>query len=184
MSSLFGGSVQPSQVQPYVGSQVTQNVLDAIINTAGVKNYGSSYPTLNGITPYGGQINPDINQTILPNVYGSWAPWMAGESWQATQLAKNPAVSSPMSYTDPNVKSMIQWGGTGGPGNKAMSLMMQYGAPSQAGQYMANMAQSGISSTGAGQPLADLAYGRQSSPALAYLQPFMMAKPYQAPAVP
>jgi len=46
---------------------------------------------------------------------------------------------------------MMRYGGTGGPGNQAMLLPMQYGAPSQAGHYAANMAQFGTSSEGAGR---------------------------------
>ena len=53
-----------------------------------------------------------------------------------------------------------------------MSLAMQYGAPSQAGQYASNMAQFGVSSEGAGRPLADLAYGRPTG-AAAHLMPFL-----------
>lgn len=78
-----------------------------------------------------------------------------------------------------------QWGGSGSRGLPAMALAMEYGAPSQAGQYTANQAQFGVSSEGAGRALANRAYGGQTA-ATNYLMPFLNAPksaPYQAPAI-
>lgn len=111
---------------------------------------------------------PSLSGTRLPEVFNNWQPWDSGTMYMADYLYNKNPVGTP----DPGLQSMMQWGGTGGPGNQAMSLAMQYGAPSQAGQYVANMAQFGVSSEGAGRPLADLAYGRPTG-AAQYLTPFL-----------
>ena len=111
---------------------------------------------------------PSIGGTRLPEVFANWQPWDAGTQYMADYLYNKNPVGTP----DPDLAKMVQWGGTGGPGNQAMSLAMQYGAPSQAGQYASNMAQFGVSSEGAGRPLQDLAYGRPTA-AAAHLMPFL-----------
>ena len=111
---------------------------------------------------------PSLSQTRLPEVFGNWQPWDSGTQYMADYLYNRNPAGTP----DPNLANMVQWGGTGGPGNQAMSQAMQYGAPSQAGQYAANMAQFGVPSEGAGRPLADLAYGKPTG-AAAHLLPFL-----------
>ena len=84
---------------------------------------------------------------------------------------------------DPNLANMMRYGGTGGPGNQAMSLMAQFGTPGPRGA--ANMEQFGVASEGSGRPLADLAYGR-STGAAQYLTPFLnqQRNPYMPPPIP
>jgi hypothetical protein len=107
-------------------------------------NSSSGEPVPYGLAPYPGQLSPNINQTILPNVYGNWAPWMSGSQYMADTLWNK----NPVGKEDPRLANIMRWGGTGGPGNNAMSLAMQFGAPSQAGQYVANLAQFGAPSQG------------------------------------
>ena len=102
-------------------------------------NSSSGQPVPYGVAPYPGQLSPNINSTILPNVYNNWQPYNAGNV-AAMQWLANPGIGQ----QDPRLAQMQQWGGTGGPGNNAMSLAMQYGAPSAAGQYVGNTAQYGV----------------------------------------
>lgn len=102
-------------------------------------------PVPYGIAPFPGQLSPNINNTRLPEVAANWAPWNAGNSAMASWLA-NPGIGQ----QDPRLAQMQQWGGTGGPGHNAMSLAMQFGSPSQAGQYVANTAQFGVNNQAMG----------------------------------
>jgi len=101
----------------------------------------SGEPVPYGVAPYPGQLSPDINQTRLPEVYGNWQPWNAGNSAMA-QFVANPGIGQ----QDPRLANMMQYGGTGGVGNQMMSLAAQYGAPSQAGQAVSSTAQFGAPS--------------------------------------
>lgn len=71
----------------------------------------------------------------------------------------------------------------GAPGGGGMSMALQYGAPSQAGQYASNMAQFGVSGA-AGQPMHQRAMGGPTA-AMSYLQPFlnMMPQPQMQPQI-
>lgn len=136
-----------------------------------------------GLTPFPSKLSPSTSATRLPEVWNSWQPWDAGTQYLAQMLTGGLGIGK----TPPNLQNMMQWGGTGGPGNNAMSMMMQYGTPSQAGQFASNLAQFGGSSSQTARPLNDLAYGRMSGPA-AYLAPFLLsgagASPYRAPMIP
>jgi hypothetical protein len=141
--SVFGGGqdeVTPQQL-PSQWPDLTYGMGRFLSNQF---NSSSGEPTLYGVTPFPGQLSPNVNQTILPNVYGNWQPWNAGNMYMADILANK----NPVGTEDPRLANMMKWGGTGGPGNNAMSLAMQYGAPSQAGQYVANLAQFGAGSQG------------------------------------
>lgn len=94
-----------------------------------------------------GQLTPDINSTILPQVYASWQPWDAGTQYLADQLYNK----NQLGTEDPRTKQMMQFGGFGGPGHSGLSTALQYGVPSEAGRYLANLAQFGVTS----QPMAD-----------------------------
>lgn len=139
-----------------------------------------------GVPFYGGQLSPDLEGTMLPNVWRSWKP--EGGPGQAyiqsllTQGAFDPSKPNPV------LEQLKTTGGTGGPGSQAIHQAMLYGAPSQAGQYVGNLAQFGVSSEGSGRPLADLAYGKLTGPA-AFLAPFLTGQTstmgsYSAPPIP
>ena len=134
---------------------------------------------LEGVEKYPGQLNVDIpGQTRLPEVWNNWQPWDAGNSYLATKMADG--TFSP--GKDPGLEKMWSWGGLEGPGHKGMQSMINYGAAGQGGQYASNMAQYGVSSEGAGRPLADMAYGRPTG-AGSYLAAFLNPNKYQAPAI-
>ncbi len=157
-------------------------------NAEGYSGWGIS-----GLTPYPGQLNPDIGQTRLPDVWNNWQPWDAGtqflanyltNGWMADQNVGN-KFNNIFQYGGPGgratdlMNNMSQWGGTGGPGNNAMSLLMQYGAPSEAGRPIANMAQYGVSGSW-GNPLVARAMG-QPNASQNYLQQFLTAPAYKSP---
>ena len=110
----------------------------------GAQGYGSAQGPGTDII---GQMSPDINSTILPNVYGNWQPWDAGTQYIADFLYNK----NPVGQEDPRANQVMTWGGFGGPGHSGMVSALQYGAPSEAGQYLSNLAQFGVTS----QPMAD-----------------------------
>lgn len=124
---------------------------------------------------------PGMNPT-LQNTFSSWQPWDAGTMFLANYLTRN---QGQQGQPNPTLAGLQQWGGTGGPGHQAMSNLMQFGAPSAAGQGAANLNQFGVSSAASGQPLVDLAYGAPTG-AAQYMIPFLTqtANRYRAPNVP
>lgn len=138
---------------------------------------------LRPMDPYPGQLTPDINQTRLPDVWGNWQPWDGGTMHLANMVGNN---GLGIGQYSPLSQQMMQYGGMGGAPHDAMSLLMQYGAPSQAGQYMANMAQFGMASPGSGGALANFAQGNLGG-AAQYLAPFLTGQmggnSYQPPMI-
>lgn len=102
-----------------------------------------------------GQMSPDINSTILPNVYNSWQPWDAGTQYISDFLYNK----NPLGQEDPRVRQVMDYGGFGGPGHTGMSMALEYGAPSQAGQYLGNLAQFGVTGTPMGDFMKDAMAG-------------------------
>jgi len=94
-----------------------------------------------------GQMSPDINSTILPNVYNNWQPWDGGTQWIADTLYNKMNIGQ----DDPRSNQLMTQGGFGGPGHQGMATALQYGTPSEAGRYLANLAQFGVTS----QPMGD-----------------------------
>lgn len=147
------------------------------------KDPETGHYSFSGVDAYQGQLSPDIGQTRLPEVWNSWQPMDAGTMNLGDYVVNN---GGGIGRNSPITNQLMQWGGTGGVGNNAMSLMMQYGTPSQAGQFVNNMAQQGMSSQGAGGNLAALAAG-QPVGAAQYLLPFLTGQQgrnsYQAPMI-
>lgn len=102
---------------------------------------------------------PSMSQTRLPEVFGNWQPWDAGTQYLADYLYNKNPIGTP----DPRLAQAMQWGGFGGPGHQSMNLLREYGAPSQAGQYVANMAQFGVPSEGIGNLMMPFARGQRTT---------------------
>lgn len=162
MGSMFGQSVNPSPVNPMVGTTNQANFFQALFNNAMHQKPDGSF-TFSGIASYPGQVSPDINSS-LKSAWSNWAPWNTGTSYAANWLSKfNP------NTPDPTLAMLMNNGGTGGPGSKAMAQEAQFGAP--AGPL--------------GTAMGNLASGYATGPA-AWLAPFLRAgtsAPYQPPAV-
>lgn len=199
MGSLLGQQVNPgppinifdqyAREPQSTGSSFLNTIASNVLQT-GPGGYGG----LIGTPGYGGPTSPDINSTILPNVYGNWQPWNAGTGYIANRLSQptagqlNPAFQTAQSnmaqyggiggYPTQLLHGMAQYGGTGGPGNIGMANLLQFGAPSVAGQPIANMAQTGVSGSW-GNPLLSMAQGG-ASPASNYLMPFLHAQAYNS----
>lgn len=191
MGSLFGQQIQPSPVSPIVGTGTQSKFLQALFNAA----TGFDNTSLTGVPGYPGPTSPDVSKTILPNVFSSWQPWNGGTQFMANylygggnQLPQNimAGYNNTLQYGGPGgygtqlLHNQAQWGGTGGPGNQGMSYAMQYGAPSQAGQPIAQTSQYGTYGP-AGAPLLALASGARnpSNPVFNALAPFLTAQPYR-----
>jgi hypothetical protein len=118
---------------------------------------GSSQGTIEGPSPAQiGALSPDINSTILPNVYNSWQPMDAGTMYLANFLYGG---GNPLGTPDPGLQSQIA-GLLGGPGSEAMKNAAAWGVPNANVPYMNNMAQYGIASPGSGNYLDNLSkYG-------------------------
>lgn len=139
---------------------------------------------------------------INQNLQSSWDAWSpngnAGNNWLTQYLSGGSGPDAGISGRlqqqansgnlggDPGamLMAMSQYGGAGQRGLPAMGAALEYGAPSQAGQYVASQAQFGVSSEGAGRPLANRAYG-QPTAAASYLAPFIqrMGGGYKAPTI-
>lgn len=133
---------------------------------------------LAGVPSYPGQVNVDIGQTRLPEAWNAWQPWDAGTSYLANMVGTGKFEPG----QDAGLKQMWQRGGMFGPGHRGVQSMIDYGAGGQGGQYASLMAQYGVPSEGAGRPLADLAYGRNTG-AAQYLTSFLNPNKYQAPQI-
>lgn len=110
----------------------------------GPQGYGSSQGPGTDII---GQMSPDVNNTILPNVWSNWQPWDSGTQYIADAIYNK----MPLGQDDPRTTQLMTQGGFGGPGHTGMQTALQYGVPSEGGRYMANLAQFGVTST----PMAD-----------------------------
>lgn len=192
MGNALGQQVQPNQVNPLVGLGTQGDILNALLGASGFGGgvgAGSKTATISPLAPFTSAnmnpaLSPDVSQTILPQVGSSWQPMDAGTMFLANQLYNGGPLSNPTaaSSVNPALQSMMKSGGTGGPGNTYMNLAAQYGTPSAAGQYEANMAQYGEASQGSGGAQAALASG--SSPLNSFLLPYMQnASPYKAPSI-
>lgn len=200
MGDFFTGhEIKPVTLSPMTGTGTQQDFFKAIFN-AMIRN-SEGWPEIAGLPAYGGDVNAKTNAT-QQKAWESWAPWMAGESWLATQGGKNWGMDSP----DPNLTSMIKQGGTSGPGTQAQSDTMQFGSPSKAiGDWMHNIVQYGSPTAGpvhdavanlmqygatgpAGLPLNAQAQGFPEYSST-WLKPFLpgyapATQPYTAPMIP
>lgn len=135
---------------------------------------------------YPSELSPDINQTLLPAVWGAWSPQGNQGTDFLSQFLLNGAGANPtindayltsMNWGGPAgqgtklMNNMATWGGTGGPGNTALANMLQSGVPSAAGNPVLDMSKYGGSGEW-GKALAARAYGGPSAAAAA-LQPFL-----------
>jgi len=168
----FGLFNLPSAISPQAAQQMQQQVPGLQFGGVG----GAGTQDIMGMPLF-----PGMNPT-LQNAFSNWQPWDAGTMFLANYLQQN---AGQQGQVNPQLAQLMQWGGTGGPGHQAMSNMMQFGAPSAAGQGAANLNQFGVSSAGSGQPLMDLAYGSPTG-AAQYMIPFLTqtANRYKAPTVP
>jgi hypothetical protein len=169
MGSMFGSSVAPSAVAPIVGQQSQSNFLTALFGQGLQPNTANGGMKFSGLPGYPGQLSPDTSQTMLPSVWNNWQPWNGGLSTLATSVNNYGKYGA----VDPGLQQLMQWGGANNPGTQGMSNMMQFGAPSKAGDYAANLAQYGVSAQGAGQPLLNLANGVTNTGPASFLAPFL-----------
>lgn len=148
----------------------------------GFKKEDNGHYSMAPLPSYQGPLTADPNQTRMPDVAGAWQPYDAGTSFLLDYFANN---RGGIGQQDPRSTQMMKWGGTGGIGNNYMNLMAQYGTPSQVGQPLQSMIQTG-SAGGSGANLANFASGNPVGPA-AFLAPFLTGQQrpnsYQAPPI-
>ena len=137
---VFGGSKQLKISSP---SPIYPGLQKAFGNWL-LSNVGQT------VQPYGQPLSPDLSKTMLPNVW-------SGYNNISPQGIHNDVANLWERGMQPITNQLQSWGGPAGPGTNAQSLMMQYGSPSQVGQYLSNVAQFGTASPGSGQPLTNWA---------------------------
>lgn len=181
MGFFSGSEIQPQQV-PFGLEGQLERLFDWLFSPF-MFNQDSQTWEMRGVPPYPGQLSPDQNNTMLPNVWQSWQPWNAATQHIAGTMGQNPTPQLPGLMdsfqqfggaggvpTD-RMRQMMDWGGAGKKGLPAMDMMMQYGAPSQVGQFMSSAAQFGIPSE-AGRFVHDRASG-QPTAAMDFLTQFL-----------
>lgn len=198
MSDIIGGQqVNPYTPAPAIGSELQQQIFKYLMQTSGMNNGTDAQGNPTGMQPFqmspfpGLQdksapqyMSPDIKSTMLPQVWGGWNP-QGSPGMQA--MDKTLGGIDPYKM-DPNLATMMRWGGPQGPGTDAMNNFSQFGASGPAGQFANNLAQFGIASETSGRPLVDLAYGKFDSGPAAILAPFLSAVSgsgggYRAPSI-
>ena len=178
--------------QPIFGNQNQWNFGNWLFSSQMPTSPYSGYPALTGLPGYPGQLTPNLSNTILPSVWGSWSGTDPGQQALMSLLGQGmpQSLSDPLNaalstggsgYPSTLMRLMAQYGGAGAPANN-MSYIMQYGAPTNAvGKPMQQVAQTG--GTGAwGNMLQAYALGA-NTPMQQYLMPFLGAKPYSAPSM-
>lgn len=170
MGSLLGQTVNPVTPQPIVGKDNQNSYIQALFNNTLTQKSDGSF-TLAGVPQYGGQVNANVNNTILPSVTSSWQPEDAGMLYIANQLyGPNGLGKQP----DSSLSQLSKQGGTGGPGSAAQENILQYGSGSKPiGDWMHSLAKYGAAGP-AGQPLNNIAQGFATG-AASYLAPFLNA---------
>jgi hypothetical protein len=142
---------------------------------------------LKGVPAYGGQLSPDINETILPEVFKQWTPNGGAGQDYLTKLMQGGGFQTPAGLQSgldvmlangglggrptQGINDMMTYGGVPGAGLDAMKNLMMYGVASEAGRPMANLAQFGVTGP-AGMPLHARATG-QPGPATNFLAAYM-----------
>lgn len=175
-------TIDPVEISPLFGPNAKKTFADWLFSGFQQKPGGGfdlqtlwSFPDATGMP-----LSPNIGQTLLPNVWGNWQPWDAGTMFMANYLAQG----------DPRMQRTLQYGGAGNVGLGGLSSALQFGAPSQAGQFASNMAQFGVASPGSGDYLSNIAqFGAPtaSSPASQLLLPIAKGQAgprYRAPSIP
>ncbi len=156
-----------------------------------------------GATPYTGQRNYGMQDTLIPGAAGQWRASgpqgsdrlrdYAAQGWNPGGtdigfLLQNNVIPSMMNYgtlggaPSDAMYRMMNYGGAGSIGQPAMNSLLNYGVASEAGRGLNNMWQYGIASEQSGRPLINRAYGEDTA-ASRYLAPFMNAQAYRAPAI-
>lgn len=145
MGDLFGKSVMPTVGTSIVGPDTQRNFFNALYGSAISPNDAGGWQ-FNQMPTYGGQLTPDMGQSMLPNVWNSWSP------------------------QSPGMGMMNQAGGYGMQLGAAAPNILNGGAGSAAG-YMNNLAQYGSAGPG-GDISSRMAQGLGGGP-MNYLQQYM-----------
>lgn len=75
-------------ITPILGSQQQQQYLQTIASQAfNTGPSGQGPDTIQGITPYGGQLTPDLSQMMLSGVDAAWSPNSPGQAQMAQQYS-------------------------------------------------------------------------------------------------
>lgn len=189
IAALVSGDLTSKELAPIVAPSVSPEIQSSFLSW--LKDYVGK-----GNTAYPGQLTTNLEDTILPSVWNAYLAQGnqgtdylskflqgggAGSQSLLDLLTQTQSQGGPMGQATSLLNNMTQWGGTGGVGNQAMSYLMQFGAPSSVGDYVANMTQYGTASpTGAGSYLLN----RAKTSAADWLAPFLqLTSSYSSPKV-
>ena len=139
LQDLFGGSTSTTTNLPIVGGGTQNQFFQALFGT-GIGSNDQGYGVLQGLPGYGGPLSYDINQTLLPGVYGAYSPTTAGTNYATGMLGGGFGIgSSPFAGAQSYYQ---QFGGQGVP-TQNMSLMSQYGGYGAPASTMSDISQFG-----------------------------------------
>jgi hypothetical protein len=174
LGSLFGG--KGKEIEPKPSPRAVPWGLDVLSDwlfSPFMFNQEAGTWEMRGVPPYGGQLSPDVENTILPNVWSQAGQPNPAMSLLQQQIANgfqpSPRMQevqeSMMQFGGPpgqvtdQMWKQAQWGGAGMKGQPAMDNLLQFGVASQGpGQYLSNLAQFGIPSE-AGRLIANRSQG-------------------------
>lgn len=167
MSNFFEAQkISPQGINPVVGSDMQRQIMQNILQTAGVGGPGTG---IAGMPSYPGQLSPNINQTNLPGYFGNA---QLGNPGMQGMYNYNAMIGPAMQYgtTMPNNPlEGLAAGGTGGPMQGLAPFLsggMGQGAPGGAGgalnPFMVGGPGSGGSPAAGGQPFSGL-FSQQSA---------------------
>lgn len=186
---LFNGKEIEAREAPYT-TPWAKEVMASWLFSPFVFNEEANTWEMRGLPPYPGQISPNLEETILPELWKNWKPTNQATDYMSNALQQGFNPSQQMEQVKNNMLQyggpggqvtdqmwkMAQWGGAGQKGQPAMDMIMQYGSPSQVGQYLSNAAQFGIPSE-AGRLVANRAQGMPVSGAT-FLQGYGQPAPF------
>ncbi len=195
LAALLSGGLGGQTISPYTQTPMypalQKSFGDWLLGQFKTNEQGET-TGVSGATPYTGQINVDLSQTILPGVFGSWTP----NNSAAQSLTNLLQLAQPNQMSE-MWQNMVNWGGLPGQttdimrqfsnagvgygiGSRSLANIFDYGAPSASSAGMATASKLGYSSKESGQPLMNRAYGVSGTPAETYLARFLSMSPQAA----
>lgn len=115
-------------IAPILGSQQQQQYLQTIASQAfNTGPNGQGPNTIQGITPYGGQLTPDLSQMMLSGVDTAWSPNSPGQAQMAQQYGNILGQQNQVNAANP-LAALQKYAGGAGSGSTMQTPSNPYSA--------------------------------------------------------